>query len=146
MLEGLLINYILDNELYYSLKNVPTNLNIFGPSSNGGARVVLNGSKAQTALSYVALILADSNIPLGQENVEILLQSANLSVDRKMMNAFVEAMRCIDTNQIVNSMNSASNSTSQNTIETTTEAVTEEVAVKSDTESSDGSMGFGLFD
>lgn len=148
------------------MENVPHNLSIsesFGfdasiddsvvtviaAQSTNEREVVMDGCLTQKALAYITFILIDSSKSITVLNINKLLAAANLSCDSSAVDAFVDAMRHVNPEEIIGSFtNGSSGNATSGKIEegTSSLVVQEQTAVSSQSESSDDDLGFGLFD
>ena len=90
------------------------------------------------------------NISLSRENLEKLLQAANIEVDPTVLTGFANALQFFNPNDIINALSQTGSSVTPENCSTTSqnqkeEKVNEKPLVE-ESESSDDDMGFGLFD
>lgn len=102
----------------------------------------------ETALSYAAIILADSELEVSSENLLKLVQGANIEIDGIWGQIFSKALEGKDLQSLlfsfdVSSAPAAASGASATAAAGAEEAAEEEVEEK---EESDDDMGFGLFD
>ncbi|GME67259.1 unnamed protein product [[Candida] boidinii] len=103
----------------------------------------------ETALSYAALILADSDLEISSESLLKLTEGANVTVDKIWADLFAKALDGKDLASYFFTVASGSAPAAAGAAASASGAATEEAAEEEkeeEKEESDDEMGFGLFD
>ncbi|KAH3685473.1 hypothetical protein WICPIJ_003556 [Wickerhamomyces pijperi] len=103
----------------------------------------------ESALSYAALILADSEVEISAENLLALTKAANVEVEKIYADLFAKALETQDVKALLTNFSAgaagAAPAAGASAAAGSAEAAAEEV-VEEAKEESDDDMGFGLFD
>lgn len=103
----------------------------------------------ETALSYAALILADSDIEISAEKLGQLTAKANVEVESIWTDIYAKALEGKDLKELFFNIQAApagSAAAAPGAAAASGEAAVEEEAKEEEKEESDDDMGMGLFD
>lgn len=108
--------------------------------------------QVESALSYAALILADSEIEISSDKLSVLLAKANISVDRIWSDIYAKALEGQDVKDLLTKISlgaaPAGGAAAGGAAAAAAgdDAAAEEEKKEEEAEESDDDMGFGLFD
>ena len=99
----------------------------------------------ETALSYAAVILADSELEVSSENLSKLVAGANIEIDSIWAQIYAKALEGKDLSSLLFNFEVSASPAAGASAGASGEAAAEE-EVEEAKEESDDDMGFGLFD